>query len=133
MSFSQNRFCTRNSAPDFTRQAHVVHAPARQANGESIPCFSHCSVIDIFESPVNVCQVPDGSFSLIVIIGFYDINFLHFARFLYYVACIGTQHHFFLGSMQLSLEEVVLGLVPIIFLFFFYATRQKIQRSSQVY
>jgi hypothetical protein len=52
----------------FTRQAQVVQAPARQANGESMPSFSHCSVIDILESPVKVCQLPDGSRSFIVII-----------------------------------------------------------------
>jgi hypothetical protein len=68
MSFSQKRFCTRLSAPDFTLHAHVVQAPARQANGESIPCFSHCSVMDDFESPVKVCQLPEGSLSFMVII-----------------------------------------------------------------
>lgn len=78
MSFSQNLFCTRCSAPDFTRQAQVVQAPARQANGESMPCFSHCSVIEDLESPVKVCQFPDGSLSFIVIIWVLSYKFLAF-------------------------------------------------------
>jgi hypothetical protein len=35
--------------------------------------------------------------------------------------------------MQFGFEKVVLGLVPIIFLFFFYAKRQKIQCSNEIY
>lgn len=80
MSFSPKRFWIRCSIQDFTRHAQVVQAPARQAKGESIPCFSHCSVIDALESPVKECQFPEESLSFIVIIWFLSYKFLAFGN-----------------------------------------------------